>query len=627
LYQPPVYVQTKLAINTPGDEYEQESDAMADKVMRMPTIQNDGLFFQPKPSIIPVQRKCAVCEQEDSYEEEADRIANQAMATSDHSIVSGAPPHIQRFLGNQPTGATWDFSRIPLYPTSAPVQRLAGPIQRKLKVGAIDDPLEHEADRVAHQVMCMPASDAVTTFSRPQVSRKCDKCEDEKLQKKETGPQTAASEAPASVHETLGSPGQPLDQESRAFFEPRFGRDLSEIRVHADARAAESAHSVYARAYTVGNHLVFGRDQYAPHTADGRHLLAHELTHTLQQQAGAPTLRRDPPESPAPAPVRPDLETRLKVIEEAGPSIGARLNQIIRTGGPMLDAKKGAKVIGAAKIEIEGYQGPKEMRAINGADTDALGKGAAVYHATTPTNRTLTQTQGAPTAKGGRTASITGPRKESIYPHINDAEIKIFEDIISRLPPGAKGTIYFTTVRYHEVNGEPVIDSYPACSGCIRASFEAGGITGIDLVSHAPVHPVMANEDLGKSQTGPGAQDELEVRNPQRLKPGKVHLSKVDADMEQSTGEVVPGSNTDAALSRWAQRSAPKPPSSGLVIEIGTGIASLSLGWLAAHLKARVDQKTAQKQIDAVLNNAKKRIKENPDEALKKMMFAPEVTV
>ena len=99
-------------------------------------------------------------------------------------------------------------------------------------------------DRVAGQVMRMPAPDAVTISSRPQVSRKCGECEEE-LQRKETGRQTMAGEAPTSVHETLHSTGQPLDMESRAFFESRFGTDLSQVRIHADPRAAESAHSVY----------------------------------------------------------------------------------------------------------------------------------------------------------------------------------------------------------------------------------------------------------------------------------------------------------------------------------------------------------------------------------------------
>ena len=111
-------------------------------------------------------------------------------------------------------------------------------LQAKLKVGSVNDPLEHEADRVADQVMRMTVPAAMTS-APPQISRKCAACErevnrkcaafadEEKLQKKEAGTQAPISEAPASVHEALRSPGQPLDAATRAYFEPRFARDFS----------------------------------------------------------------------------------------------------------------------------------------------------------------------------------------------------------------------------------------------------------------------------------------------------------------------------------------------------------------------------------------------------------------
>ena len=92
---------------------------------------------------------------------------------------------------------------------------------------------------------------------------------------------------PASVHAALRSPGQRLDQGNRAFFESRFGADLSSVRVHADAHAAASADDLGALGYTAGAHIVFARGQYAPHTSAGRTLLAHELAHVLQQRSGA----------------------------------------------------------------------------------------------------------------------------------------------------------------------------------------------------------------------------------------------------------------------------------------------------------------------------------------------------
>jgi hypothetical protein len=86
----------------------------------------------------------------------------------------------------------------------------------------------------------------------------------------------------------LGEPGLPLDAPTRAFMEPRFEQDFSAVRVHHDGRAAESARAVGARAYTVGQHLVFGAGQYQPHARAGRHLIAHELTHVIQQSRMAP---------------------------------------------------------------------------------------------------------------------------------------------------------------------------------------------------------------------------------------------------------------------------------------------------------------------------------------------------
>src|SRR5262249_15079514 len=91
------------------------------------------------------------------------------------------------------------------------------------------------------------------------------------------------SAIPQSVHQTLRSPGQPLDAATRAFMEPRFGQDFSHVRVHADAQAAESARAVNAQAYTVGKDIAFAHAQYTPSTAGGRELIAHELVHTIQQ--------------------------------------------------------------------------------------------------------------------------------------------------------------------------------------------------------------------------------------------------------------------------------------------------------------------------------------------------------
>lgn len=110
------------------------------------------------------------------------------------------------------------------------------------------------------------------------------------LQRAALGP-SFLPEVPQTVNEALRSPGQPLDAQTRAFMEPRFGQDFSRVRVHSDAGAAESARSVNAHAYTVGRDVVFGPGHYAPHSSEGRGLIAHELTHVVQQTSGRASLQ------------------------------------------------------------------------------------------------------------------------------------------------------------------------------------------------------------------------------------------------------------------------------------------------------------------------------------------------
>jgi Domain of unknown function (DUF4157) len=100
-----------------------------------------------------------------------------------------------------------------------------------------------------------------------------------------SSPSAPVSGVPTIVDDVLRSPGQPLDAGTSAFMEPRFGYDFSQVRVHTDAQAAESARAVNALAYTVGRNVVFGAGQYAPETSEGQRLMAHELSHVVQQQS------------------------------------------------------------------------------------------------------------------------------------------------------------------------------------------------------------------------------------------------------------------------------------------------------------------------------------------------------
>jgi len=95
--------------------------------------------------------------------------------------------------------------------------------------------------------------------------------------------QHADHSVPAIVHEVVRAPGQPLDVQTRSFMEGKFAHDFSKVRIHADEKAGASARAVHSLAYTVGNNLVFASGQYSPQSAQGTRLLAHELTHVVQQ--------------------------------------------------------------------------------------------------------------------------------------------------------------------------------------------------------------------------------------------------------------------------------------------------------------------------------------------------------
>src|SRR5262245_6990875 len=176
-------------------------------------------------------------------------------------------------------------------------------VQAKLNINQPGDEYEWEAERVADTVMRMPApqSDghrlAITPLTSHGAQRKCAECEEVEdegaLQRKESGSAaTAPATAPPIVDRALNSPGQPLDAVTRAFFEPRFGQDFSHVLVHTNAQAAESTRAVNALAYTIGRDVVFGTGQYAPHSETGRRLLAHELTHVMQQWGRGNSLQR-----------------------------------------------------------------------------------------------------------------------------------------------------------------------------------------------------------------------------------------------------------------------------------------------------------------------------------------------
>lgn len=143
-------------------------------------------------------------------------------------------------------------------------------LQKKLSIGASNDPLELEADRVANQVLALPARSEVSGAPL-------------RIQRLSGQTTEQAGSAPASVDNVLACPGKPLEPALQQSMKQGFGHDFSRVRVHTDAQAAASTDDVSASAYTVGHHVVFGAGRFAPETQEGQRLIAHELTHVVQQ--------------------------------------------------------------------------------------------------------------------------------------------------------------------------------------------------------------------------------------------------------------------------------------------------------------------------------------------------------
>lgn len=248
--------QAKLTVNTPGDKYEQEADRVADQVMRMtsaaagdpPHIQRATTSCSEKLESANIQRTCASCSAE-LGSGEIQRTCSGCDAELE-PVDSASVPRNENSLTSLESG-------------SAAVQRMCNECEEETDTALKNPALENDDE----EKVMLKAGDAETTRPAPPAIE-------------------------SSALNILAGGGQPLPLSTRRFFEDRMARDFSAVRVHADARADELARSVNALAFTHANHLVFRLGAYRPDTSAGRHLLAHELAHTIQQRA-SPLTDRD----------------------------------------------------------------------------------------------------------------------------------------------------------------------------------------------------------------------------------------------------------------------------------------------------------------------------------------------
>jgi hypothetical protein len=193
------------------------------------------------------------------------------------------------------------FRRVNEDASIIPASTATTTIQRKTTVGKTDDPLEHEADRTADKIMRMP--------ERPFIQRKgscsCGEYDDDHvhlkpldkqvtpfIQTKVDGGNVVSNAVSSKIQATRGG-GKPIDSSTKSFMESRFGADFDGVKIHTGDESAQLSRDLSARAFTIGRDIYFNNGQYQPDTGRGKHLLAHELTHVLQQKSTGKTIQRD----------------------------------------------------------------------------------------------------------------------------------------------------------------------------------------------------------------------------------------------------------------------------------------------------------------------------------------------
>jgi hypothetical protein len=400
----------------------------------------------------------------------------------------------------------------------------------KLNIGAPDDQYEREADAVADRVMRIADSAVETSPVTPTIQRKCESCEEEDEEDETLQPKADQSSASGqsqavdksasvthSVREVLNSAGQPLDRETRAFFEPRFGQDFSQVRTHTDGKAAESARAVNALAYTMGKDIVFGSERYAPGTEVGNRLIAHELTHTLQQNgqmarqvdAGAPEDIRDAGESlPGGVPEAPAAPEATPTTPEQPQQPPPVRTQNVTAGSAWSECRNKRPQKGST-TRVSGFTGDTAGTYISDIQV--------TIHANTASNVALTWANGGLSTQTLSSSFNSSPGAGNCTTDCSDAcnSAKSGSHCTSLSPPnytvegygcqlGSYPTATFVTwfnyargIAFHYYD----VPSYPASHGCVRMERSSRGAEWICDNTLAGITNVTVSRDPAE---GPG---------------------------------------------------------------------------------------------------------------------------
>ncbi|MBD2530316.1 DUF4157 domain-containing protein [Nostoc flagelliforme FACHB-838] len=304
--------QTKLTVNQPGDVYEQEADKVAQQVMQrmsepagnQQSIQREELLEEEEELQMKSLAGSSISLQREELPEEEEELQMKSLAGSSISLQREELPEEKEELQMKPlTASSQAVSRV--QPSNKPlthdISRMSLRLQTRLTVNQPGDVYEQEADRVAGQVI-QRMSESV---NRQSIRREALPEEEDQLQMKSLadsitpvvqrkggGGIAATSELETSIQQARGG-GQPLSDDIRQPMEVAFGTDFSSVKVHTDSRSDQLNQSVQARAFTTGQDIFFRQGEYSPGSHGGKELLAHELTHVVQQNGSAVQTKAD----------------------------------------------------------------------------------------------------------------------------------------------------------------------------------------------------------------------------------------------------------------------------------------------------------------------------------------------
>ncbi|WP_404361388.1 DUF4157 domain-containing protein [Methylotuvimicrobium sp. KM1] len=247
-------VQLKMTANKPGDKFENEADNMADKVMKMPAPEE-----RVQKAELPEEK---VQKQEEPLQK-AELPEEKVQKQEEEPLQKAEEP--ERAIQKQ---------------EDEKLQKAERPEDKLQKAEAPEDKLQKQEEKPLQRAKAPEEELQKAELPDEEIRKK----EEEQLQRKGDGAPGVSSQVQSAIHnKTTG--GEALSGDVRGFMEPRFGADFSNVRIHRDAESGGLSNQLSAKAFTFRNHIFFSHDQYRPGTGEGKQLLAHELTHTIQQGA------------------------------------------------------------------------------------------------------------------------------------------------------------------------------------------------------------------------------------------------------------------------------------------------------------------------------------------------------